>query len=123
VPVKFTIDHERRFVDARAEGEVGLKDIEALLDAIVIENALPYRKLFDGRKAVGRVRDNDVMLLASRLNVLAHIDRRGALALISAPQHLELAARFVSIAQSGRPVRAFLDEDEALGWLEAQPEV
>ena len=119
----YTIDHATRFVHARAEGEVGLKDIEGLLDAIVVENALPYRKLFDGRKGVGRIRDSDVMLLASRLGVLAHIDRRGALALVNAPQYQELAARFVSIAQSGRPVRAFLDESEAMRWLEEQPEI
>ena len=123
MPVTFTIDHDRRFVHARAEGEVGLKDIEAFLDAVVIENALPYRKLFDGRRSIGRYNDNDVMLLAARVSVYAHIDRRGALAILTGPQHLELAARFLNLGRSGRPARSFLDEDEARRWLEEQPEV
>src|SRR3982751_4725554 len=102
MPVTYTIDQDRRFVHARAHGEVGLKDIEGFLDAVVIENALPYRKLFDGREAIGKYIDNDVMLLAARVSVYAHIDRRGALAILTAPQHLELTARFINLGKSDR---------------------
>jgi len=122
MPVTFTIDHERRFVHARAEGLVALKDMEALLDAIVVENALPYRKLFDGRRAVGRYDGADIAVLAARINVHAHIDRRGALALVTRPQYAQLAERFLEFGRTGRPARSFLEEDEALRWLEAQPE-
>jgi hypothetical protein len=122
MPVTFTIDHAKRFVHACADGEVGLKDIEAFLDAVVIENALPYRKLFDGRQAIGRYVDNDVMLLAARVSVYAQIERRGALAILTAPQHLELAARFLNLGKTGRPARSFLEEGEAVRWLETQPE-
>ncbi len=122
MPVTFTIDHAKRFVHARAEGEVRLKDIEGFLDAVVVENALPYRKLFDGRRAIGKYIDNDVMLLAARVSVYAHIDRRGALAILTAPQYLELAACFLNLGRGDRPARSFLDEDEAINWLESQPE-
>src|SRR6476661_6071742 len=121
MPVTFTIDHAKRFVHARAEGEVRLKDIEGFLNAVVVENALPYRKLFDGRRAIGKYIDNDVMLLAARVSVYAHIDRRGALAILTAPQYLELAARFLNLGRGDRPARSFLDEDEAINWLESQP--
>jgi hypothetical protein len=123
MPVTFTIDHAKRFVHASAEGDVRLKHIEAFLDAVVIGNALPYRKLFDARKAIGKYIDNDITLLAARVSLYAHIDRRGALAILTAPQHLELAARFLNLGKSGRPARSFRQEDEAMRWLEEQPEV
>ena len=122
MPVTFAIDHERRFVHARAEGVVGVKDIEAFLDAVVVENALPYRKLFDGRRAIGRYDATDIAVLAARVNTYSHIDRRGALALVTTAQYAELSERFLSLGRDGRPARAFLDEDEAMRWLESQPE-
>ena len=123
MPVKFEIDHARRFVHARAEGDGGLKDIEAFLDTVVVENALPYRKLFDGRRAIGRYVDDDLMLLAARVGVYSQIDRRGALAILTPPQYVELTARFLNLGRSERPARSFLDEGEAMRWLEAQPEI
>jgi hypothetical protein len=122
MPVTFAIDHARRFVHARAEGLVGIKDVEAFLDAVVVENALPYRKLFDGRRAIGRYDATDIAVLAARVNTYSHIDRRGALALVTAPKYAALAERFVALGRNGRPSRAFLEEDEAMRWLEAQPE-
>ena len=38
------------------------------------------------------------------------------------PHCFELAGRFINLGKSGRPTHAFLDPDEALRWLEAQPE-
>ncbi len=55
------------YVEARAGGEVGLEDVEAFLDAIVVQNALPYRKLFGGRLAIAKYNDHDVMMLGARV--------------------------------------------------------
>src|ERR1700754_382897 len=63
MPIRFTIDHAKRHVEARAEGETGLAHFEDFLDAIVVQGALPYRKLFDSRKAIGKLSDDDVMML------------------------------------------------------------
>jgi hypothetical protein len=124
MPVTFAIDHERRFVHARAEGVVSTRDIDAFLDAVVVDNALPYRKLVDSRGAVGRYDAADMAVLAARVNTLRHIDRRGALALVISPQHAALTERFLALDRiGGRPARAFLDADEARRWLEEQPEV
>jgi hypothetical protein len=123
MPVIFTIDHERHFVRARAEGVVEVKDMEALLDAVVLENALPYRKLFDTRQATFKHNGADVAVLAARVNLLAHIDRRGALALVTSPRHADLADRFLKLGRDDRPAQAFLDEDAAMRWLHEQPEV
>jgi hypothetical protein len=123
MPIHFTIDHAKRFVDARAEGVVELKDIEAFTDAIIAQDALPYRKLFDGRLAIGKYNNDDVMMLGARVSAYASMGARGALALVAADEDaLELASRFMNLGKEGRPAKAFLSIDEARKWLEAQPE-
>ncbi|CAN5135991.1 hypothetical protein BH10PSE6_BH10PSE6_56720 [soil metagenome] len=122
MPIRFTIDHARRFVHARAEGEISIKDIEDFSDAVLIENAMPYRKLFDGRDAYGKYDDNDMMMLGARVSAYAAVERRGALALVPSPEYYEMAERFINLGKSGRPARVFLDPDEAQRWLDVQPE-
>ena len=122
MPIRFTIDHAKRIVRARAEGEVTLSDIEDFSDAVMVGNAMPYRKLFDGRGAFGKYDDNDMMMLAARVSAYAAFEKRGALALVPSPEYFEMATRFINLGKSGRPACVFLDPDEALRWLEAQPE-
>jgi hypothetical protein len=122
MPIQFTIDHANRLIRARAQGEVSLKDIEDFTDAIMVENAMPYRKLFDGRNAFGKYDDNDLMQLGARISAYASVERRGALAIVPSAEHIDLAKRFINLGKSGRPARVFDDPDEALQWLTAQPD-
>jgi hypothetical protein len=122
MPIQFTIDHAKRFVRARAEGEIALTDIEAFSDAVMVENAMPYRELFDGRGAFGKYDDHDMMMLGTRVSAYAATERRGALAIVPSPEYFERASRFINLGKSGRPARVFLNPDDALLWLEAQPE-
>jgi hypothetical protein len=122
MPISFSIDHTKRFVRARAEGEVSRTDIEDFTDAVMVENAMPYRKLFDGRRAFGKYDDHDMMMLAARVSAYAAIERRGALALVPSREFYEMAERFINLGKSGRPARVFLDPDEAQRWLDEQPE-
>lgn len=126
--IKFTIDHDKRHVEAVCDGDVALKDIEDFLDAIVVQSAIPYRKLFDGRRAVPKYTDlnEELMLLAARISAYAsHMEKRGALAVIAGDaKSQELAARFLNLGKpASRPGRAFVDEREARRWLAGQPEV
>ena len=127
MPVQFTIDHEKRYVEARAEGETGLEHIEEFLDAVVLQGALPYRKLFDGRLAIPKYVDlnNDVMMLGARMSAYAsNLEPRGAVAILAPnEQAADLARRFINLSKSSRPARVFLAEDEARTWLAAQPEI
>jgi hypothetical protein len=123
MPIRFAIDHQRRFVRASAEDNVTLDDIETFLDAVVVADALPYRKLFDGRTAFGKYTNDDLMRLAARMSAYSALERRGAAAIVPSPDYFELAARFVNLAKDDRPVRVFLDVAEAERWLEAQPEI
>ena len=66
MPIEYTIDHEKRFVHARVLGVIVLKDIEDFADAVVAQDALTYRKLFDASKGDGTYDEQDVMTLAAR---------------------------------------------------------
>lgn len=123
MPIKIKIDRARRYVEAVAEGEVTLEDIEEFLDAVIVSEALPYRKLFDGRTAYGKYTDEEVMRLAARFSAYAALGRRGAAAIVPSVQYYELASRVLNLDRRDAPGRAFIDIDEARRWLEAQPEI
>ena len=123
MPIQHDIDHQRRWVEAHAEGEVTLDDIETFLDAVIVADALPYRKVFEGRAAFGKYTDEDLMRLAARLSAYASLGRRGPAAIVPSHDYYELAVRFVNLDKSDHTVRVFLDLDEARAWLATQPEV
>jgi hypothetical protein len=123
MPIHFTIDHKTRFVDAKFDGLIILKDVEDFSDAVVGQGALPYRKLIDGRTATGTYNDSDVMALGARLSAYATMGPRGALAMVPADTvSLELIDRLMNLGKDGRPAKAFRSVDEARAWLLAQPE-
>ena len=124
MPINFTIDHKARYVEAKFDGLLVLKDVEDFCDSVVAADALPYRKLIDGRTAFGKYTDADVMAMGARLSAYAAMSKRGALALVPAPgTDLELADRILNLGKDGRPAKSFVSIDEARTWLAAQPEV
>jgi hypothetical protein len=123
MPIHFTIDHKARHVEAKFDGHLVLKDVEDFCDAVVGADALPYRKLIDGRTATGTYTDADVMALGARLAAYATLDKRGALALVPAPDtSLELSDRLLNLGKDGRPAKAFQSIDDARKWLAEQSE-
>jgi hypothetical protein len=123
MPIHFTIDHKARHVEAKFDGRLVLKDVEDFCDAVVGADALPYRKLIDGRTATGTYTDADVMAMGARLSANATMGKRGALAVIPASEkYVELADRLLNLGKEGRSAKAFLSIDEARKWLAAQPE-
>ena len=123
MPIKVKVDHTRRYVEAVAEGEVSLEDIEEFLDAVMVADALTYRKLFDGRAGEGKYTDEEVMRLAARLSAYASLGRRGAAALVSSVKYYDLATRVLNLDRRESPGRVFVDIDEARRWLDEQPEI
>jgi hypothetical protein len=122
--VRFTIDHDKRHVEAQAEGETVLEDFEAFLDAVVVQGALPYRKLVDTRRAIGSLSDNDIMMLGARMSAYtASLGRRGAIAfVVAAPSPNNIPTRVVNLARADRPARVFQSIDKARQWLAEQPQ-
>jgi hypothetical protein len=123
MPIEYTIDHEKRFVHARVLGVISLKDIEDFTDAVVAQNALTYRKLFDGSQGDGSYTDDDVMALAARATAYASLAQRGPLALVPRPgTGADLAKRYVNLGKFTGQARIFDSAEEGLNWLESQPE-
>jgi hypothetical protein len=123
MPITWTISTADRLVSARAQGLVTLQDVEALLDDLVVNNALPFRKLFDGRGALGKYDDDDVMALAARISAYNNsLDLTGAAAIVVETQaNYDTALRFANIGQGKRAIRVFFSPDEARAWLDTDP--
>lgn len=123
MPIEYTIDHEKRFVHARVLGAIALKDIEDFTDAVVAQNALTYRKLFDGSQGEGTYGDQDVMTLAARAAAYSTLAKRGHLAIVPRPGvGADLARRYINLGKFTGEAQIFDTADEALKWLHAQPE-
>lgn len=123
MPIEYTIDHEKRFIHARVLGVIALKDIENFTDSVVAQNALTYRKLFDGSQGDGTYTDDDVMALAARAAAHASLAQRGPLALVPRPgMGADLAKRYVNLGKFTGQARIFDSAEEGLKWLETQPE-
>ncbi|MFN3876090.1 MAG: hypothetical protein ACK4L7_09300 [Flavobacteriales bacterium] len=121
MPIEYTIDHEKRFVHARVVGVIALKDIEDFTDAVVAQNALTYRKLFDGSLGDGTYDDQDVMTLAARAAAYASLAKRGPLALVPRPgSGADLARRYVNLGKFVGEARIFDSAEEALKWLDSR---
>ena len=122
MPITWTISAADRLVSARAEGIVTLKQIEALLDDIVVKDALQYRKMFDGRGSVGQYDDADVMSLGARIQAYNTLNLTGAAAIVVDTQERhDVALRFANIAKGKRPIRVFRDPAAAHAWLDSDP--
>lgn len=120
--IHIDVDHQRRLMEVRAEGEVRLKDVEAFLDTMIVENALSYRKLIDSRNAEAKYIAADLVQLEARLTLYAHVDRRGAVAMVVDPKHVDLLDRLLQAGRPRRPACTFIDAAEAERWLARQPE-
>jgi hypothetical protein len=124
MPITWTISEADRLVSARAQGLVTLQDIEALLDDILIKDALSYRKLFDGRDSVGKYDDKDVLLLGARISAYNSLNLTGAAAIVVGSQEqFDVALRFANIGKAKRPVRVFYSPEEARAWLDTDPKL
>lgn len=121
--VTTVVDHQCRQVRVHAEGEVGLTDIEGFLDALIVEDAMAYRKLIDTRSAIATYVAADLVQLVARLKIYGHLDRRGAVAMVVNPQHRDLLEQLLELGRSQRPARTFLDLETAVLWLDEQAEV
>jgi hypothetical protein len=123
MPIRFNIDHANRLVHAVADGVVSLKDMESYLDAVVVEGAMPYKKLWDCRKVVYQYNDDDMMALGARISAYAQMDPRGPVAIVAlSDEAVDASARFMNLGGAKRPAKIFNSEAKARRWLDAQAE-
>jgi hypothetical protein len=120
MPLRWTIDHSAQFVHiVVGEGPLTLKDMEEHFDAIAIENAMGYAKLFDATCFEPVYNDSDVMAMGARLSAYTATLESGPLAVVGMDPALEVAfRRFVNVSPSRRPAALFRTEAEARVWLD-----
>jgi hypothetical protein len=119
LPVDFEIDHTKRFVRVKAHGVVLLQEILDYFDALAVQGAMPYPKLFDARDAEPQLSDDEVMVLGARVSAYAAFDPRGPIAAIAAtPKAREIMQRFMNLGGPERPMRLFDSVEEGLAWLD-----
>jgi hypothetical protein len=119
MPLLWKIDHSRQFVHiVVADGPLTLADMEEHFDAIAVENAMGYAKLFDATRFQPVYSDSDVMAMGARLSAYTATLESGPLAVVGTDPALEVAfRRFINVSPAQRPAALFRMECDARAWL------
>jgi hypothetical protein len=121
MPIEWKIDHANRLVIATCRGTLSRLEIEQYLDKVVVEGALPFRKIFDITNATSALADGDMMALGARIRAYDGISEMGPLVIVAAtPEGEDLARRFVNLAGASRPTRVVGTVLAAQRWLDQQ---
>ena len=122
MPIRWKIERENKLVSIKTEGEVTLRDVEAYLDDLVVNDAMKFAKLFDASDLVPVADDNQLMELGARMRAYAQTMGSGPLAfVVRTTAARQIIDRYINLAQANRPVGVFFTRDEAVEWLEKLP--
>ena len=120
--VTWTISHPSRLVLAVARDSVSLEEMQEYLDAVVVEGALPYRKIFDVTHGGFELSDKDMMMLGARIRAYGTTSKMGPLAIVAGtPASYERARLYMTLASADRPMQLFSELHLARKWLDGQP--
>lgn len=121
MPLHWKIDSRTRLLIAVADGAVGLRDVERLLDVVAGSNALGYRKLFDARLGKTQMSPTELLAIGVRLRALhATATALGPLAFVVRDQSYGRVAPVLGIlAVPKRPMRVFNAAEKARAWLDS----
>jgi hypothetical protein len=124
MPIHWTISKPTKLVVAVCKGPLTRKDIEGYLDAVVVADAMSYRKIFDATRAEaapGALSDDDMMALGARIRAYATTGEMGPLAIVaSTPEGFERAHLYAALSEARRPIKIFRELHEARPWLDAE---
>ena len=119
MPVTWTVSHPARLVIAVVKDKVTLEEVQEYLDAVVIADAMPYRKIFDLSNGAFDLTDGDMMALGARIRAYAATGSMGPLAIVaSSPQAYEWARVYTALAGAERPLQIFRELHLARKWLD-----
>ena len=123
MPVEYAIDHEKQTVVVRAHGAVVLDEVLSYFDALVVQDAMRYPKLFDARDVTtARLSDDDIMTLGARVSAYEAFEPRGPIAAVAAtPEAVDVLRRFMNLGGAKRPMKLFASLEQAEEWLAQQP--
>lgn len=119
MPVNWTISHASRLVLAVARDSVNLADMQEYLDAIVVDGAMPYRKIFDVTHGSLDLDDREMLLLGARIRAYGSTSKMGPLAIVAGtPKSYERARLYMTLASADRPMQLFRELHLARKWLD-----
>jgi hypothetical protein len=123
MPLTFKIDHESRFVAVTTEGLVTLDDILVYYEALVVQEAMAYPKLFDASDCDLRLSDDELMTLGAWVSAFAQHDPRGPIAILATTEDTEnTMRRYMNLGGAKRAVKMFRSRTRALKWLGGEKE-
>lgn len=121
LPLFWTIDSKRRWVELIATGAVTRDDVTDFLEVVSGARALGYRKLFDGREGTCGLSDEDLVAAGAEVRSY-HDGDMGPLAVLLTPVQSQRLARLLGIlASARRPMRVFTSRISARHWLASFP--
>lgn len=119
MPLEIHVDHKRRLVEVQAIGEIAPRELLDYLHRLVLEEAMPYQKLFDATRSTFNFTDHQVMEAAAWLSAYRAFDR-GAVALIArSDETVAMLRRYMNLAGDSAPARLFSSVERARRWLNA----
>ncbi len=122
MPIRYDIDHARRFVHVEAEGDIFVQEVLDYYDALVVHGAMPYPKLWDATKAALKFSDDDLMTLGAWTRAYAeHAPRRPIAVVAVTDEGQFMMRRYMTVGQGERAVKLFSSVAKARDWLDAQP--
>ena len=120
MPIRWTVNHAERLVEAVLDGKVSKEDAAQFFDAIEAANAIPYRKFVDATDTPAKI---DEKILATVAERMARNGSRSPIAVVvPATGPVDgLARLFLIIAEAdGDRSRVFRDAAAARQWLDTR---
>ncbi len=118
MPLRFKIDHDKRFVQIDTEGIVTLDDILVYYEGIVVGEAMAYPKLFDATNSLLQLSSDDLMTLGAWVSAYSQHDPRGPIALLySTEENENTLRRYMNLGGAKRSIKLFKSRTRALKWL------
>lgn len=118
MPLHWDISHCDKLMVVVAEGVVARQEVDRMLDEMVAEGALGYRKLFDGTQGDTAMGPLEILDLGVRMRTLHKHGTMGPLAVVVPADKWGLVARVLGmLAAAKRPMRVFPNVAKARRWL------
>ena len=120
MPIRWTVDHAERLVEAVLDGEVSQDDTTQFFDGLEAANAIPYRKFVDATNTPAKIDEKVLALVVERM---ARNQSRSPIAVVvPATGPVDgLARLFLLIAEAdGDRSRVFRDAASARQWLDTR---
>ena len=118
MPLHWDIDHTHQLMVVVAEGMVTRQEVDRMLDDMIAERALGYRRLFDGTQGDTAMGPSEILDLGVRMRTLQQHGKMGPLAVVVPADKWEMVARVLGmLAAAKRPMRVFQTVAKARRWL------